>query len=95
MKLPKVSFTDDKLEENGSKMLSRMGKMTTYNYPIFRGQDPVAQHEEYLQSVAKRDMDHPERQKKLAIQEEKQKEANVPADTRSKTDINTFLKRMT
>lgn len=37
MKLPKVSFTDDKLEENGSKMLSRMGKMTTYNYPIFRG----------------------------------------------------------
>ena len=37
MKLPKVSFTDDKQEENGSKMLSRMGKMTTYNYPIFRG----------------------------------------------------------
>ena len=46
--LPKVSFTDDKKEENGSKMLSRFGKQTNYNYPIFRALDPVEQHEAHM-----------------------------------------------
>ena len=42
--LPKVSFTDDEKAENGSKMLSRFGKMTTSNYPIMKAIDPVLQH---------------------------------------------------
>ena len=46
--LPKVSFTDDEKDENGSKMLSRMGKMTRYNYPVFYGIDPIGLHEKFL-----------------------------------------------
>ena len=46
--LPKVSFTDDEKDENGSKMLSRMGKMTRYNYPVFYGIDPISLHEKFL-----------------------------------------------
>ena len=46
--LPKVSFTDDQKDENGSKMLSRMGKMTRYNYPVFYGADPITLHQRYL-----------------------------------------------
>ena len=40
-RLPKASFTDDKMDDNGSHMLSRFGKQTTFNYPIFRGIDPI------------------------------------------------------
>ena len=39
--LPKVSFTDTEKDENGSKMLSRMGKMTRYSYPVFYAADPI------------------------------------------------------
>lgn len=46
--LPKVSFTDDDKDENGSKMLSRFGKMTRFNYPVLYGNDPVALHASYL-----------------------------------------------
>ena len=52
--LPKVSFTDNQKEENGSKMLSRFGKMTTFNYPIFRGNDPITQHTEFLANIEKK-----------------------------------------
>ena len=53
--LPKVSFTDDNKDENGSKMLSRMGKMTRYNYPVFYGADPVALHQRYLSNIARQE----------------------------------------
>ena len=29
-------------------MLSRMGKMTRYNYPVFYGIDPISLHEKFL-----------------------------------------------
>ena len=29
-------------------MLSRMGKMTRYNYPVFYGIDPIGLHEKFL-----------------------------------------------
>ena len=53
--LPKVSFTDEEKDENGSKMLSRMGKMTRYNYPVFYGVDPISVHQKYLQAVKKKE----------------------------------------
>ena len=51
--LPKASFTDmiDKDngdEQNGTKMLSRIGKLTSCNYPIFFMADPVSQHAKYV-----------------------------------------------
>lgn len=70
--LPKVSFTDDRKEENGSKMLSRFGKMTTYNYPIFRGPDPVTTHSRFVENKQREEaaqqeweMQHVEEQKRL------------------------------
>jgi hypothetical protein len=56
-KLPKVSFTDDSMEENGSRMLSRFGKQTTFNYPIFRGVDPLEQHALRMSQLMRRDPD--------------------------------------
>ena len=55
--LPKVSFTDDAKEENGSKMLSRFGKMTRYNSPMFYGADPITQHVQFLKT---REQNHSE-----------------------------------
>ena len=53
--LPKVSFTDDAREENGSKMLSRFGKMTRFSYPMMYGVDPIVQHNDFVKNIAKKD----------------------------------------
>ena len=91
--LPKVSFTDEDKEENGSKMLSRFGKMTRFNYPVLYGNDPVALHAHYLQCQELNDsgnIDH----EKIAREEEMKSIQLRNNSMKSKTDLDDFIKRM-
>ena len=36
-------------------MLSRIGKITRYNYPVFYAADPVSQHAQFLKNIDKKD----------------------------------------
>ena len=51
--LPKVSFTDMKSQNNGTECFSRGGKMTNFNYPIFKANDPIATHEKTMKLIYK------------------------------------------
>ena len=56
--LPKASFTDiiekdDGEDSTGTKMLSRIGKLTSCNYPIFYMADPVSQHARFIANSEK------------------------------------------
>ena len=91
--LPKVSFTDDAKEENGSKMLSRFGKMTRFNYPVFYGVDPVSQHAQFLKNIDKKDpnnIDH----ETIAKEEEMRNIKARDNSMESKTDLDGFIRRM-
>ena len=91
--LPKVSFTDDVKDENGSKMLSRFGKMTRFNYPLLYGTDPISQHNKFMSNRAKKDpsnIDH----EKIAKEEEFLNNKMRDNSMRSKTDLDGFLRRM-
>ena len=91
--LPKVSFTDDVKEENGSKMLSRFGKMTRFNYPVFYGVDPVSQHVQFLKNREKGDpnnIDH----EAIAKEEEAMNIKMQDNSMQSKTDLDGFIRRM-
>lgn len=91
--LPKVSFTDNKKEENGSKMLSRFGKMTTFNYPIFRGVDPIEQHSKFLTNIDRKNPLNIDAEKE-AILDEKRQIMQRDNSVKSKTDLQGFIKRM-
>ena len=68
--LPKVSFTDNQKEENGSKMLSRFGKQTTFLYTIFKSSDPIVQHHKFLANIEKKNPLNIDSEK-IALEEQK------------------------
>ena len=78
-----------------SKMLSRMGKMTRYNYPVFYGIDPISLHEKFLANEKRKEefgnVDHEKQAKEEAKLESVLRSNN---SNRSKTDIESFMKRM-
>ena len=53
--LPKVSFTDEKSSNNGTECLSRRGKLTTFNYPIFQARDPITVHEKSMKKACRKE----------------------------------------
>ena len=92
--LPKVSFTDDKKAENGSKMLSKSGKTTTFMYPLFRGADPIASHNSFLAGIERANPNNIDFEK-IALEE--QQLANmkrIKASSKSKTDLGSFVRQI-
>ena len=68
------------------KMLSRFGKMTTYNYPILQAEDPVITHKRFLAAVARNDpmkIDF----EKHAQEEERRENMLRDSSMKSKTDL--------
>ena len=53
--LPKVSFlsgvNDENYNETGSFMVSRYGRITSKNYPVFSQADPISIHERFLANL--------------------------------------------
>ena len=91
--LPKVSFTDNQKEENGSKMLSRFGKQTTFLYTIFKSSDPIVQHHKFLANIEKKNPLNIDSEK-IALEEQKHEQMMRDNSVRSKTDLSGFIKRM-